>query len=162
MRVELDAIALSSGPRRGNERRAGAGKGIEDDAGALRAVKNGVGHHGCWLHRRVHGKVGIARRAKAVDAGVRPDVRTVAPVSAEFNIVDVCCPARLEHEYQLMLRAVERTHAAVRLRPDTQVLELAEGAVRGIQNFTHVAPVHADELDRTIDGMHSQVSEDFA
>jgi len=51
-----------------------------------------------------------------------------------------------------MLRAVERAHAGVGLVPDTEVLELVDLAAGG-EHLPHVAPIHADLMDRPVDAV---------
>ena len=144
------AVAPAAGALGGDQRRARAAEGVEDEPLALRAVENGVGDERDRLHGRVHGEVVVTRGAEGVDAGIGPDVRAVAAVLAELDVVDVRRVARLEDEDQLVLRAVERAHAAIGLRPDAEVLELGVGpACRG-QDLALMAPVHADEVDRAV------------
>src|SRR5437764_8745789 len=52
-----------------------------------------------------------------------------------------------------MLGAVESTHARVGLVPDAEVLELAVDLPAGGKHLPHVPPVHADLMDRTINGI---------
>ncbi len=52
------------------------------------------------------------------------------------------CPD-LEHEYELMLGAVERSHAAVGLRPNAQILEFAVGRLAGGDDLAEVTPDRA-------------------
>jgi hypothetical protein len=58
--------------------------------------------------------------------------------------------ALLEHEDQLVARAIEGSHAAVGLGPDDQILELVIDPAAGGHQLTHMPPVHADEVDRAI------------
>ena len=46
--------------------------------------------------------------------------------------------------FMLHVRTVECAHSAVGLVPDHEVLELSEAGFAGFEQFTHVAPVHAD------------------
>src|SRR5262249_61036001 len=45
-----------------------------------------------------------------------------------------------------------RAHAGVGLVPDTEVLELVDLAAGG-EHLPHVAPVHADLMDRAVNGV---------
>jgi hypothetical protein len=53
--------------------------------------------------------------AEAVDTCIFPDIRPVTAVFAKLDIVDVRRISRLEYANELMLRAVERTHAGIGL-----------------------------------------------
>ena len=66
--------------------------------------------------------------------------------------------AVLEHEDKLVLAAVQRTHARVVLRPDTDVLELGIGLLAGLEELAQVPPVHADEVQRSVTAVTSQVA----
>src|SRR5947208_7468049 len=92
-------------------------------------------------------------RAQRADAGIVPDVRAIAPMLAELKIIAVHCGPTLPHEHQLMLRAIERAHASIGLVPDTEVLELAIDLAAGGEHLPHVAPIHADLMDRAINGV---------
>jgi hypothetical protein len=58
----------------------------------------------------------------------------------------------LEHEHQLVLRAVERAHAGIRLPPDAQVQKLGVDGAKRAHEFAEMAPVHADEVHGTVTG----------
>ena len=49
-----------------------------------------------------------------------------------------------------MLRAIERAHAGIGLVPDAQVQKLAIDRVPDGTDLVHVAPVHADEVNRAV------------
>src|SRR5689334_2848764 len=49
-----------------------------------------------------------------------------------------------------MLRAVEASHAAIGLGPDTDVFELGEFPIASREHLAHVTPVAADVDDRPI------------
>jgi hypothetical protein len=121
--IELDAVSTPAGALGRDQRGAGSRKDIEHDAFAPRAVENRVGDECDWLDRRVHGQVLIAATTEPVDTGVGPDIRPVPAMLAQLDVVDVPALARLEHEHELVLRAIERAHAAIRLGPDAQILE---------------------------------------
>jgi hypothetical protein len=69
-------------------------------------------------------------------------------------------PTRLKNEDQLVLRAIERPHAAIGLGPNTQILELAVGALGRGQHLADVTPVHADVMDGAVGGMRGKIAED--
>src|SRR5262245_36767224 len=78
----------------------------------------------------------------------------------QLEIVGVCCGPRLPHEYELVLRTVERAHSGVGLVPDTDVLELAVDRTAASQHLPGMPPVHADLVDRTVDGVLGETTED--
>ena len=90
-------------------------KGVEHDPAAARAIENGVLDHGDWFDCRVHGQLGVPIVAEYVDPGIVPDVRAVAPVGAEVDIVDVRPGPGLEYRDELVLGPIEGAHPAVRL-----------------------------------------------
>jgi hypothetical protein len=111
-RVELDAKTAAPSPLGSDQRRARAGKGIENDAFTARAVAYRVCNH----RHRFHGGVKLEIRAaipEAVDARIGPDIRAVAAVFAEFDVVGVRCVPGLEDANEFVLRAIERPHAGV-------------------------------------------------
>lgn len=67
-------------------------------------------------------------------------------MAAQFDIVDVCRSARLEHEHHFVLRTIERTHPGIGLGPDADVLQLIIDAVTCHQQLMRMAPVHANEV----------------
>jgi hypothetical protein len=56
-----------------------------------------------------------------------------------------------------MLRAIERSHAAIVLGPDADIFEFAVGAPASLQDFFDVPPIHALEADPTIAGKFRKV-----
>src|SRR2546423_7677533 len=100
----------------------------------------------------MHCQLFQSSRAHRVDASIVPDICPIATMLTELKIVDVCCAPGLPHEHQFMLGAVERAYTGVGLVPDTEVLELAELAAGG-EHLPHVAPVHADLVDRAVNGV---------
>src|SRR6202521_5418376 len=89
--------------------------------------------------------------AERVGPGVIPHIAAVATIAAELDMVLVRVPALLEQEHELVLAAVERAHAGIVLGPDAQVLQLAIGALAGGEQLAHVAPIHADEVERPVE-----------
>src|SRR5262249_38615528 len=109
-----------------------------------------------WMHRQFFRPPG----AHGVDAGMVPHVRPMAPKLAKFEIVDVGCGPPLPDKHQLVLGAIERAHSGVALVPDTEVLELAVDLVTGAEHLSHVAPIHADLMDRTVDSVLGEQGKD--
>jgi hypothetical protein len=59
--------------------------------------------------------------------------------------------ARLEDEDELMLGAIERSHARVVFHPNRDVLQLRIDIPAGCQQFVCMAPVYTDKMDGAID-----------
>src|SRR3984893_14761182 len=137
----------------GEQGRAAAEKGIEHDLAAAGAVPQRIGHQRHRLDRRMQcEKVAFGPgAAERVDAGVAPHIAAVATIAAELDMVLVRVPAMLEQEYELVLAAVERAHAGIVLGPHAQVLQLGIGAHAGGEQLAHVAPIHADEVERPVE-----------
>src|SRR5689334_25166270 len=92
----------------------------------------------------------LAVAGKGVGPGVLPDIAAVAPKLAELDIVAVPVAAVFENEDKLVLAAVERAHPGIVLDPDAEVFQLAIDAAAGDQQVFGMAPVHADEVQRTV------------
>src|SRR3990167_3516346 len=100
----------------------------------------------------MHGQLFHTLGAKAADAGVVPDIGTVASGLAETEAISVSRSPDLEDEDQLMLGAIEASHATVSLVPDTEVFHLREDGFTRVEKLAHVAPVHANESDCSVLG----------
>src|SRR5262249_18708073 len=96
---------------------------------------------------------------QGVDPCEVPDVGAVAPAVAEPERISVGSGADLEHEHQLMLGAIEGPHAGISFVPDAEVLELGEHRLTGLEQFSHVAPVHAYERNSSVAGEGCSMSE---
>jgi len=105
--IDLHAESASTGHFGSHNRCAAAGEAVEDNAVPLRAILDGISHHGDGLHSRVHAQVCEPSRSQRVDTGVVPDVGSVSSELAKFKIVDMWCDAVLEDEDELMLRPIE-------------------------------------------------------
>src|SRR3954471_1696625 len=90
--------------------------------------------------------------AHRIDASIVPDICPTTTMLAELKIVDMRCAPGLPDERQFMFRAVERAHAGVGLVPDTEVFELVDLPAGG-EHLPHVAPVHADLMNRAVNGV---------
>src|SRR5665647_13077 len=55
-----------------------------------------------------------------------------------------------------MLGAIERAHSGVTLIPDADVLQLSVVGISGCEHFSHVAPIHADLVDRAVGRMPAE------
>src|SRR5206468_662080 len=71
----------------------------------------------------------------------------------------VSARAIFENENQFMLRTVERSHPSVILIPHADVLQLVVDAATRRGQLEAVSPVHANEVDRTVDAERGQVPE---
>ncbi len=78
---------------------------------------------------------------------VVPHIGAVAPIFAELDIVGVPLGAGLEDKDQLMLGAVERSHAGIAFHPDRDVFQLGIDVTTGREQFVSVAPVHTNKVD---------------
>src|SRR5204863_6530371 len=94
-----------------------------------------------------------------VGPGVMPNITAVATELAELDIVAVWLAAVFEHKDQLVLAAVERTHAGVVLDPDAEVFELAIDLAAGGQQLFGMAPVHENVVQRAFDAECREVVE---
>src|SRR5690242_14676580 len=63
------------------------------------------------------------------------------------------CSSDLEDKNQLMAAAVEGSHPGVIFGPHTEVLECAVDLLAGGQQLEHVAPIHANEMQRAVDAV---------
>ena len=67
--------------------------------------------------------------------------------------------AVLEDEDQFMFRTVQRAHATIVLVPDAQVLESGVDSPSCGLDFEHVAPIHAQKMDRAVDCVLCETTE---
>ena len=68
--------------------------------------------------------------------------------------------AVLVNQNEFVTAAIEGAHAGVVLDPDADVLELGVNLPTSGQNFGHVAPVHADKMDRAIEAVTGKQEKD--
>ena len=80
-----------------------ARKGVEYDAAPLGAVQYRVGDQRDGLYGWMQGELGVTVPAEAIDPGIGPDIRTIAAVPAELDVVYVGRGADFEDEHQLVL-----------------------------------------------------------
>src|SRR2546425_124481 len=85
---------------------------------------------------------------EAVEPTIFPDIGSVSPMSAQFDVEVVGCPA-LEHEHKLVLRAIKRPHSGIVLDPDADVFEGQSLAC--LQDLGGMAPIHTHKKDRSVD-----------
>src|SRR5438105_10682352 len=151
--IEFQPIAAPAGALRGDHRRAAAEKGIEHDVAAGRAVEDRVGDH----RHRLHGRVSrqqialLATAREGVGPGIVPDIAAVAAELSELDVVAMPLAAMFEDEDELVLAPIKRAHPGIVLDPDAEIFQLAIDAAAGGQQVFGMAPVHADEVQRTVD-----------
>src|SRR5438046_7308131 len=85
-----------------------------------------------------------AAASEGVGSGVVPHIAAVAPEPAELDVVAMLAATLLEDKDELVLAAIERTHAGIVLGPNAEGFELAIDLGTSGQQFLEVAPVHAD------------------
>src|SRR4051812_45142349 len=143
-RIELDPATGPADAFGGQQRRAAAHKGVEDEVAARRAIEDRVRDQGDRFHRRVKGgKVPfLAFPSELVGAWVVPDIAAVAAMPTQLDIVPMRGTAVLKYEDQLVLAPVKRAHAGVVLDPDAQVFELWVDSQRGRQQLVLMTPIH--------------------
>ena len=81
---------------------------------------------------------------EGVNAGIAPDIAAIAAKAPELDIVAMPAAAGLEHEHELVLAAIERTHPAIVFDPDAEVLEFGVRLTACGEQFSDVPPIHAD------------------
>src|ERR1035438_2716373 len=91
----------------------------------------------------------VALFGESIYAGIFPNVSPVASESTQLHVVAMLPFAVPEHENQLVLAAIERSHAAVVFDPHAYVEERVIDLSPSSNQLAHVTPVHADEMDRT-------------
>src|SRR5436305_15196894 len=91
-----------------------------------------------------------------------PHIASVAAKPAKLDIVAVSGAALFEHKDKLVLAAVERPHPAIVLDPNTEVLQLVVGGSAGRQQLLEMAPVRADDVQRTADAECAGVADSLA
>ena len=95
----------------------------------------------------MHREVAASRCRDAADPGIVPDIGAITPGLTQAEAVHVRCVAVFEHKDQLVLRAIEGPHPAVRFVPYDEVLELDPAYLACLAQLAHVPPVHADVQD---------------
>src|ERR1039458_5793991 len=101
----------------------------------------------------------VALFGESIYAGIFPDVGPVASESTQLHVVAMLPFAVPEHENQLVLAAIERSHAAIVFDPHAYVEERVIDLSPSSNQLAHVTPVHADEMDRTECAVSSQQSQ---
>src|SRR5579883_2468943 len=149
-RVEFEKIAASLSLLRRNQRGPAAAERIEDDPTPLGTVLDRIHHERDRLHRRMHRQLLLAAGPERIYPGIAPEVRAVASGLAEAEIIDMRRLAILKGKDQFVLAAIERAHTSVVLGPHAYILELGIGIMTGREQLSHMAPIHAYEVNGAI------------
>ena len=83
-------------------------------------------------------------------------------MAPEFNGVEVRGVPDAKHAYEFVLGAVKAALASVGFNPDVEIEHGAIGEAAGCHELTDVTPIHADEVDGTINRDLSRKAERFA
>src|SRR5258706_9767189 len=97
-----------------------------------------------------HGELIQASGSHRIHTFIIPSVRRMATILLEFKVVQVRGRTVLPHKTHFVLRAIKRTHSGVVLVPDAYVLELRIVGITRCEHFSHMAPIHADLVNRAI------------
>src|ERR1700693_4257790 len=122
-RIELDPNAGSPGVLGSDQGRTRPEEGIEHEIAAAGDVFERVNDHQHRLHRWVHFEQLHPISAKAIDAAICPNIGARAAVLAQLKVVEMRRGAKLQHEDEFVLRAIESPHPRVRFGPNADVFE---------------------------------------
>jgi hypothetical protein len=98
------------------------------------------------MYRELFGSAG----AEGVNTGVVLDVGPIPTRVAKPEGVGMGCLSGLEHKHQLVLVSIERTHPAIGLVPNADILQFGEYGVSCLQQFAEVTPIHAHKGDGAV------------
>src|SRR4029079_14549370 len=99
------------------------------------------------------------RWPRAGDTGILPHIREAAAILAEIEVVDVRCGSGFPDEDEFMATAVERSHSAVLLGPDTDIFQFRVRAIARGHHLFDAAPIHTNVVDRSIRAVRRQITE---
>ena len=122
--IYLEPVTAAPGALCRDDCRAAAEKSIQHDIPSRSAIHYRVCNQGDGFHRWMEREqiALVARSGKGIRAGIIPDVAPVAAVLPELNVVAMRPVTLLEYEHQLVLAAIERSHAGVVFDPDAEIL----------------------------------------
>src|SRR5215216_5014381 len=149
-RLDFHRTGMASDPLGRHDRGAGAGEGVEDDIAPPRAVLDGVGHQRDRLGGWMRAKLLHAAGTEGIHSGVVPHVRARAPMAPERDIVEMWRLPDAKDADKLVLAAVERALASIRLHPHGDVDDVPIDSLGGCQQLANVPPIHAHEMNRTV------------
>src|ERR1700730_11830910 len=162
--VELQPVAPRAGALGGDQCRAAAEEGIEQNIAASRAVEDRIGDHrhrfDRWMERQEIAL--LAAAGEGVGPGVTPDIAAISAVLAEPDVVAVRAASLFEYKHKLVLAAVERAHPAIVLDPNTEVFQLAVGLSSSRQQLVEMAPVHTDVVQRAVEAERGEGAKSLA
>src|SRR5204862_5549160 len=115
-----------------------------------RAVRYGFGHHRDRLVRRMRAKLLHAAGTEGIHSGVVPHVRARAPMAPELDIVEMWRLPDAKDADKLVLAAVERALASIRLHPHGDVNGISIDRLGGCDQFGNVPPIGADVMKRAV------------
>src|SRR5688572_30725515 len=87
---------------------------------------------------------------KRVHRLIVPYIRPVAAMAPKLDRIEVSGASDPVGEYQFVLGTIERAHPGIALIPDAKIQELAIDRPAHSGEIVHVAPVHANEVDRAV------------
>src|SRR6202521_1230648 len=113
--IDLEPVAASARALGRDHRGAAAEETVEHDVAARRAVEDRVGDERDRLHRRMQREqiAFVRRAAEGIRAAVVPNIRTMATVPTQLDVVPVRPAAVLEDKDELVLTSVEATHSGI-------------------------------------------------
>src|SRR5262249_8241095 len=145
-RIDVEATKAASNPLGSNEGRPRAEEEVEHEVAATRHVLDRIGNQRAGLNRRMQAQILAAAALERIDGGIVPDVGAIASVLAQLHRVKMRHVTDPEHENQLMLRAIERSHSRIGLVPDADVQKVAVDRLAYRRDVIHVAPVDTDKV----------------
>lgn len=116
---------------------------IEHDIAPFSAVAHCIANQRDGLDGGMSCKITQASRAERVDAGIGPNIRPRTAMTTELDVIQMRARARAEHGNLFMRAAVKAALASVGLSPDTGIDVCAIDRLAGLEEFAHVAPIHA-------------------
>ena len=149
-RIELDCPAMPPGLLGGDDRRAVAGKRIEDDGTAPGHIPDRVGNERRRLHCGMQGMILGPARPETGDPRIVPDVGAGPAVPTQLEDVGVRRVAVLEHEHKLVAGAVEAAHRRAIFRPYDEVLKRKPHFTACRHQAVEVLPIGEHEQDGSI------------
>jgi hypothetical protein len=148
--VDFDAECVPSDLLRRHDRAAGAGKGIDDDRSASRAIPHGVGDHGYRFHGRMHLQVFHPTSAERIGARVAPDIAASSPMLPKFKCVEVRRLAPLVDEDQFVLAAIKAALPGRGFCLNADILQFVVCRCACLEQFARMAPIHTDVGDAAV------------
>ena len=89
---------------------------------------------------------------KRIHPGIIPNIGSVAPVPAEFDVIDMGHATDFEYGDEFVFGAVKRSHATVVLVPDAQIEKSVIERAPGGEELEQMPPVHANVMQGAVTG----------